>query len=132
LRSVKARNKAGQYKVDSSSKEASSYNEIIRSVVEEIRAAQADSGNYSRDMLSKSIDNILDRVVYELDSRQDSQKFTDSQLASIEEKVAEALEEQSLSYADMSAMKDDILSVVGALTGNEQQESESDNEAGPS
>lgn len=80
LRSVKGRAKAGQYKVASKGKEAESYNEIIRSVVQEIRAAQADSGNYSRDLLSKSIDNILDRVVYEMDSREKSQEFTDAQL----------------------------------------------------
>lgn len=116
LRAVKLKAKAGQYKVSGSAKDAQQYDDIIRSVVAEIRSAQSDSGNYSRDLLSKSIDNILDRVVYELNQRQKSQSFTDAQLAAVKEQVVQALEDQPLSYADMSAMKDDILSVVGALS----------------
>lgn len=118
LRAVKARTKPGQYSLSTKSKEASAYNEIVKSVVTEVRAAQADAGDYSRDLLSTSIDNALDRIVFELSKREKSQKFTDQQLADIKEQVSKALAEQPMSYADMSAMKDDILSVVGALVSS--------------
>lgn len=116
LRSVKNAAKAGSYKVSQKSKESQSYDEIVRSVVQEIRAAQADSGNYSRALLSQSIDNILDRVVYELDERESSQSFTDDQLDAIKEQVSEAMSEQSLTKDDMEALKEGVASVVQTLS----------------
>lgn len=117
LRSVRNAAKAGQYKVSQKSKDSQSYDEIVRSVVQEIRAAQADSGNYSRALLSQSIDNILDRVVYELDERESSQSFTDDQLDAIRELVSEAISERSLSREDMAALKDDVAEVARSLAG---------------